>query len=258
MTTKYDEMELVKEYTRCHRLRIVAAKFGCSDETVRRALIKNNVPRIIGHKRPVTRPRATEEELRQIAAEYEADGVTIDDLAKKHKRAQTTISKAIKTYGNGLKPHPLNILKITDDELRTAAKTMTCQEIAKAYSMSEEQVYRRAKSIGLKIEMGWSGGHWRRRSNRYGCNDFDGSISLRSLFIRDKGVCQICGMPTDPHDIENGHIRKNYPTLDHIVPLSKGGSHTWGNVQLAHMKCNAGKCDKEGEYEPSRCRKKRG
>ena len=35
-----------------------------------------------------------------------------------------------------------------------------------------------------------------------------------------------------------------YPTVDHIVPLSKGGTHTWNNVQLAHMACNSGKCDK--------------
>ena len=48
-------------------------------------------------------------------------------------------------------------------------------------------------------------------------------------------------------DIKNGHIGRHYPTLDHIIPLSKGGSHTWDNVQLAHMGCNAGKCDKE-EY----------
>lgn len=33
-------------------------------------------------------------------------------------------------------------------------------------------------------------------------------------------------------------------TLDHIIPLSKGGTHTWDNVQLAHMSCNAGKCDR--------------
>ena len=57
-------------------------------------------------------------------------------------------------------------------------------------------------------------------------------------------ICQICGKPTDKDDITNGHIGRLYPTLDHIIPLSKGGTHTWDNVQLAHMSCNAGKCDK--------------
>lgn len=30
----------------------------------------------------------------------------------------------------------------------------------------------------------------------------------------------------------------NYPSVDHIVPLAKGGLHSWDNVQLAHFKCN--------------------
>jgi 5-methylcytosine-specific restriction endonuclease McrA len=28
------------------------------------------------------------------------------------------------------------------------------------------------------------------------------------------------------------------PTLDHIVPVSRGGAHTAANVQLAHSACN--------------------
>lgn len=138
-------------------------------------------------------------------------------------------------------------IKITDDQLREAAKTMTCAEIAKKYGMSEERVFRRARKIGLDVLIKWAGGHWKRRAKRYGCSEFDESITLRLLICRDKGICQICGKPVDMADIKNGHIGRHYPTLDHIIPLSKGGSHTWDNVQLAHMGCNAGKCDKEGK-----------
>jgi 5-methylcytosine-specific restriction endonuclease McrA len=35
-----------------------------------------------------------------------------------------------------------------------------------------------------------------------------------------------------------------YPSIDHIVPLAKGGNHTWNNVQLAHHYCNTLKRDK--------------
>ena len=51
--------------------------------------------------------------------------------------------------------------------------------------------------------------------------------------------CAMCGKECDP-DGEPG-IR---PTVDHIVPLSRGGTHTWDNVQLLCMRCNAGKCNK--------------
>ena len=128
---QFDEQALAAEYAKCKRCRIVAEKFGCSDETVRRALIALNVPRIEKHKRPVTRPRATPEELRKIMEEYYSTSATITDLAAKYKRSQETISKAISTYGHGIKTNPINGKKITDDQLREAAKTMTCAEIAK-------------------------------------------------------------------------------------------------------------------------------
>ncbi|WP_158070491.1 HNH endonuclease [Streptomyces luteocolor] len=28
------------------------------------------------------------------------------------------------------------------------------------------------------------------------------------------------------------------PSLDHVIPLSRGGSHRRDNVQLAHLRCN--------------------
>ena len=243
---QFDEQALAAEYAKCKRCRIVAEKFGCSDETVRRALIALNVPRVEKHKRPITRPRATPEELRKIVEEYYSTSATINDLAAKHKRSPETISKAISAYGHGIKEHPTNGRKITDDQLREAAKTMTCAEIAKKYGMSEERVFRRARKIGLDVLIKWAGGHWKRRAKRYGCSEFDESITLRLLICRDKGICQICGKPVNMADIKSGHIGRHYPTLDHIIPLSKGGSHTWDNVQLAHMGCNAGKGDKEG------------
>ena len=74
-------------------------------------------------------------------------------------------------------------------------------------------------------------------------------IPLGDLVERDGGICQICGGEVDFSDgyyDSSGrfHVGRNYPSLDHIIPLSRGGFHTWDNVQLAHQGCNAGKCDK--------------
>lgn len=244
MTKQFDDTLLVEEYRKCRRCRIVAEKYGCSDETVRRALIKYGVPRNIGHTREKTKWKATEEELRVIVDEYYATDVDINMLAQKYHRAQNTISKAIKEYGCGLKKNAVNGRKITDNELREEAKTLNCREIALKYDMSEERVYRRAKKLGIDIQTKYGGEKWYKRASRYGCRDFDKTITLRALIARDNGVCQICGKPTDDCDITNGHIGRMYPTLDHIIPLSKGGAHTWDNVQLAHMHCNAGKCNR--------------
>jgi 5-methylcytosine-specific restriction endonuclease McrA len=35
------------------------------------------------------------------------------------------------------------------------------------------------------------------------------------------------------------------PTIDHIVPVSKGGDDTRANVQLAHFRCNSVKGNRE-------------
>lgn len=65
-------------------------------------------------------------------------------------------------------------------------------------------------------------------------------ISLRRLWLRDGGVCQICGEKVDWKLKRAG---KNGPdpmsaTRDHIIPIACGGEHTWENVRLAHFKCN--------------------
>lgn len=74
-------------------------------------------------------------------------------------------------------------------------------------------------------------------------------IPLGDLVERDGGVCQICGEAVDAGDgwfDSNGqfHVGRLYPTMDHVVPISKGGKTTWDNVQLAHLACNSGKRDR--------------
>ncbi len=76
----------------------------------------------------------------------------------------------------------------------------------------------------------------------------DKTVKLHTLILRDNNVCQICGKPCDLYDYEvtaSGAMLcgDRYPTIDHIFPCSKGGSHTWDNVQLACLKCNRDKRD---------------
>lgn len=78
--------------------------------------------------------------------------------------------------------------------------------------------------------------------------DFDEDISLARLHQRDGGVCYICGNVTDYNDIEkrdNGDYIAgvSYPSVDHVIPLAAGGTHTWDNVRLAHVWCNSIKSD---------------
>ncbi|MFN3336220.1 MAG: HNH endonuclease [Thermomicrobium sp.] len=51
-------------------------------------------------------------------------------------------------------------------------------------------------------------------------------LCRREVFLRDNYTCQYCGVRT--HDL----------TIDHVVPRSRGGPHTWENVVSACRTCN--------------------
>jgi predicted nucleic acid-binding Zn ribbon protein len=72
----------------------------------------------------------------------------------------------------------------------------------------------------------------------------DYGITLSKLIKRDNNTCHICGKKCNSEDHErdgknNFVTGKLYPSIDHVIPVSKGGAHTWDNVKLAHHYCNS-------------------
>ena len=59
---------------------------------------------------------------------------------------------------------------------------------------------------------------------------------------RDDWLCGLCGDQI-PRVVQHGHPL--YLTIDHIIPLSKGGEHSPSNVQAAHATCNYSKGARE-------------
>jgi len=53
------------------------------------------------------------------------------------------------------------------------------------------------------------------------------ALTRRAVFARDGWVCQYCGRPAE--------------NVDHVVPRSRGGTHTWDNVVAACRRCNSRK-----------------
>lgn len=74
----------------------------------------------------------------------------------------------------------------------------------------------------------------RHRERAAGMRNSD-SITLREVAERDAWRCHLCGkhVPDRP-----SRSRPNDPTIDHLIPLSDEGQHTWDNVALAHFQCN--------------------
>ena len=67
----------------------------------------------------------------------------------------------------------------------------------------------------------------RHRAGVIGC-ECDNSITLVAVYRVSFGTCCIC----------KSWVQPRHASMDHIHPLSKGGTHTWGNVQLVHLRCN--------------------
>lgn len=55
-------------------------------------------------------------------------------------------------------------------------------------------------------------------------------LSRRAIFARDQGKCQYCG--------------KGAESIDHVIPRSKGGAHSWDNVVACCRRCNTYKADR--------------
>jgi 5-methylcytosine-specific restriction endonuclease McrA len=53
------------------------------------------------------------------------------------------------------------------------------------------------------------------------------SLSRRAVFVRDDFECQYCGRAAE--------------NVDHVIPRSRGGGHTWDNVVAACRPCNSRK-----------------
>ena len=56
-------------------------------------------------------------------------------------------------------------------------------------------------------------------------------VDFRRVYAAAGGVCGICQQP----------VALDVFTIDHVVPLSKGGVHKFENLQLAHRACNSRK-----------------
>lgn len=64
------------------------------------------------------------------------------------------------------------------------------------------------------------------------------SFDYREVYERDGWVCGICQKPVD------SELRWPDPmsvSLDHVVPVSRGGRHSRDNAQCAHLCCNVSK-----------------
>jgi 5-methylcytosine-specific restriction endonuclease McrA len=61
------------------------------------------------------------------------------------------------------------------------------------------------------------------------------AVYAQRVFERDRWRCGVCRKKIDPK-LKNPHPMS--VSLDHVVPLSQGGDHSYANTQATHLTCN--------------------
>jgi 5-methylcytosine-specific restriction endonuclease McrA len=89
-------------------------------------------------------------------------------------------------------------------------------------AVSNEVIRRWKRANPLKVAEYEGRRRARTRQSRYE------PIEPMRVFDRDGWVCHLCKEP----------VLRDDASLDHVLPLARGGSHTYDNVATAHVHCN--------------------
>ena len=153
----------------------------------------------------------------------------------KHKQEQLRLLEEERKKKEEWESLPVKECSVCDNEFKSWQPTqVTCsRECRRTYANRKRRAY--DKAYRYKVEV------------------VDNDITIEGLFERDQGVCHICNEKCNQGDFEikNGAfiVGRTYPSIDHVVPRSKGGVHSWENVKLAHHYCNTIKSNNENEQE---------
>ena len=116
--------------------------------------------------------------------------------------------------------------EITKKNEEAKRKTEAYKERMKAKRKTE--AYKERRRI-YKRNTGLS--NHRRRARYYGV--YYEPVNRSKVFKRDKMCCQVCGIKCNKKQNDSAQA-----TLGHIIPLARGGPHTYTNVRTECRACN--------------------
>lgn len=179
-------------------------------------------------------------------------------IAENKKKAE---ERKIKREAEKIKKNPLGLSYYQLSRRKTLDEVSVCKVCGRNYTLREymesigTKYYRNSGYCSVecrdvhtkeRIKISHKGRRdsHRYRAKKYGC-EYDPSVTLEKLIERDGLRCKICGEMCDPDDYSwSEYTGPLSPSIDHIIPMAKGGGHIWNNVQVAHVICNSNKGDK--------------
>lgn len=129
----------------------------------------------------------------------------------------------------------------TRDSSKLVCCEIDCDRPVRARSVCNMHYKRLLRAEGRLVSPAWDdrrrNNYHARRARLAGGRNGD-AVMLAELLARDGYKCGICGESVDADAAYPDPLSKS---IDHIVPLSRGGAHSPENCQLAHLRCNVSK-----------------
>ena len=265
--------EAMRFYADGHSLKETARKYGVTEAKITNAAIKFGVSNgrdfhVAGAEANVAAHRISEEKKKAIKEAKSAERKRQLLLRQKQRQKEKAERKLIqqkeiqerkaKQEAERIEKNPLGLssYQLSIQEKYDAFRI--CEVCGKQYTLRERMQggdtkycrdngccsvsCRRKRSRSKQRKAGFPKNHLH-RAHKYGCA-YESGITLRKLIKRDGLRCALCGKMCNPNDHEwTKYFGPTSPTIDHIIPMVKGGGHVWDNVQVAHAICNSIKRD---------------
>ena len=179
------------------------------------------------HKRYIVRKYGSEDNYQKWLAEQEALKLELEQRREQERQARK------EAYEN-----QIEVRRIAREARKEANHRIgTCVVCGNSFDTYNPAQKTCSKECGKRLKHA----HKHKRIPKKQLVDKD--ITLEALYKRDSGVCYLCGKLCDWNDKDGNVVGSNYPSIDHMIPISRGGLHAWTNVKLAHFECNWKKSD---------------
>ncbi|SIQ57535.1 HNH endonuclease [Bacillus cereus] len=163
-----------------------------------------------------------------------------------HCNKEFTTTKSNKVYCSAECLYQSQLKKMEEERKRNIVYIQKrCKECGKHFNTTRSKTVYCSKGCSLKYNNRRKETTRRKRIIENGNVNWE--ISIERLLKRDGNACYLCGETVNVNIDTNDDY---YPSIEHLIPIAKGGTHTWGNVKVAHRRCNSLKQDRGVEYTP--------
>jgi hypothetical protein len=121
-----------------------------------------------------------------------------------------------------------------DDDLGVEGITSLMSELTAAHLIRPYTGGKARQSLAWVVQFGKHQKPNRPQPSKLPPPSIQSGDVLQAYIRRDHGVCHLCGQETTTEPGEPGL----WPSLDHLIPRSQGGSDYPSNIRLSHTSCN--------------------